>query len=118
MEAALHALLLTLCPRVYPDAAPAGTARPFIVWQQVGGQALRYADNTAPALRHRLVQVSVWTASRTEALALVRSVEDALCAATAFTARPSGESRSSAEPDIGFYESQQDFDIWGARAST
>ena len=115
VESDLAALLQALCPRVSPDFAPAGTARPFITYQAIAGQALRFADNTAADKRHTLMQINVWAASRAAALLLVRQVEDAMCSATAFTARPAAEPSSDSDSDLSLYGCLQDFDIWSAR---
>ncbi len=48
LEAALAAVLETVCPRVFPDFAPTSTARPYITYQQIGGEAPVYVDNTVP----------------------------------------------------------------------
>ncbi|ENW95970.1 DUF3168 domain-containing protein [Acinetobacter sp. NIPH 298] len=40
--------LLGTNPRIYEDIAPEGTEVPYIVWQELGGQANNHLDN-APA---------------------------------------------------------------------
>ena len=60
MEPTFVALLQVRCPRVYPVAAPVNTERPYITWQHIGGQSLRFVDNTAADKRHTMVQVNVW----------------------------------------------------------
>lgn len=110
-------LLKAQCPSVFADFAKAGTAAPWVTYQHIGGQALRYVENTPAAQRHTLTQITVWHTSRSAALALIRQIEEALCASSAFTARPAGEPTSDAEPDLvpALYGSMQDFDIWSAR---
>lgn len=117
MEASLTALLKTLVPSVFTDFAPAGTAAPWVTYQGIGGQALRYQDNSAAGIRHTMVQINVWAGSRAAALLLIRQVEEALCAASAFTARPASEPISTAENDMTppLYGCMQDFDIWAPR---
>lgn len=115
MESDLVTLLKTICPRVYPDVAPAGVTRPFIAWQVLGGESLRYVDNTAPDKRNTYLQVSVYSATRLEALALIRQVEDALCASTLFAVDPHGEPMSTYEDDTKLYGAQQRYSIWAAR---
>ena len=70
LESDLSTLLKTVCPRTFPDVAPSGTAAPFIAWQALGGESLRYLDNTAPDKRNTYMQVSVYSKTRAEALAL------------------------------------------------
>ena len=117
METDLTALLKTLCPRVYPDVAPAGTAAPWITYQGIGGRPLRFIDNSPASIRHTMVQINVWTGSRGASLVLVRQIEEALCAASAFTASPAGEPIGTAEIDMvpPLYGCMQDFDIWAPR---
>ena len=115
MESDLDALLKTKCQHVFPDVAPPGTAKPYVVWQALGGEAWRFADNVAPENRHTLMQVSVWSTTRLEALALIHQIEDAICAATQWQAKPQAEARSTYEPDTGLRGSIQRFEIWATR---
>lgn len=115
METSLAALLSGLCAHTYPDVAPEGASMPYITWQQLGGESMRYADNTPMDKRYPLVQVSVWTASRLSSLALIRQIEDALCATADFVAEPQGEPISMYESDTLRYGNIQRFDIWAAR---
>lgn len=115
MESTLHALLSGICARTYPDVAPANSLRPYVVWQQIGGESLRYTDNTPMDKRLPLVQVSVWSETRLESLGLIRQIEDALCASVDFTAAPQGEPISQYEPDTSLYGNTQRFDILAPR---
>lgn len=114
IEADLFALLNAINPRTYPDVAPEGTATPYVTWQQIGGESLRYVDNTADS-RYPLIQISVWSRTRMEASTLIQQIEDALCAAPAFQATPQGDAMSRYEPDTGLYGSIQRFDVFGPR---
>lgn len=116
MESDLFMLLQGICPSAYPDVAPAGAPLPYIVWQGLGGESLRYGDGTAPARRNTYLQVAVWAESRAAALALIHQVEDALCASPAFSAiEPQGEAMSTYELATQRYGSIQRFDLWAAR---
>ncbi len=117
VEADLVARLKTVTTNVFADAAPSGTAAPWVTYQHIGGRALRHVDNTASAIRHTMVQINVWSLSRGQSVALVRQIEDALCAASAFTARPMSEPVGDAETDIkpALYGAMQDFEIWSPR---
>lgn len=64
--------------RVCADMAEEGTELPYIVFQNVGGQPLGFLDGSAPDKEFARVQVSVWCATRTEASALGKLVEDTL----------------------------------------
>lgn len=116
METELVTLLRGIADRVYPDVAPMGAATPYIVWQQLGGEALRYGDGSAPDKRNTYVQVAVWSDTRLEALNLIRQVEETLCVDSTFAAiAPQGEAVSIHEPDTLRYGSIQRFDIWAPR---
>lgn len=114
IESDLVALLKAINPRTYPDVAPEGTTTPYVTWQQVGGESLRYLDGTADS-RYPLIQINVWSRSRLESATMIRQIEDALCAAPAFQASPQGEPISRHEPDTGLYGSIQRFDVFGPR---
>ncbi|MGV3679769.1 MAG: tail completion protein gp17 [Acidovorax sp.] len=114
-ESDLVELLQTVCPRVYPDVAPAGATNPYIVWQGLGGNTLRFLDNTPASLRHGYLQIGVYSTTRAQSLALIRQAEDALCASGLFTAGPMGEPISTYEDDTKLFGSIQRFSIWGAR---
>lgn len=115
MEAQLSALLKTVCPRTFPDVAPSGTAAPFMAWQALGGESLRFLSNDAPDKRNTYMQVSVYSATRAESLALIRAAEAALCGAAMFAATPMGEPISNYEDDTKLYGAIQRFSIWAAR---
>lgn len=114
IEADLFALLNAINPRTYPDIAPAGTATPYVTYQQIGGESIRYADNTADS-RFPTIQVNVWSRTRMESSTLIQQIEDALCAAPAFQATPQGDAMSRYEPDTQLYGSIQRFDVFGHR---
>ena len=115
MESTLTTLLKAICPRVYPDVASAGTVAPYITWQSIGGESLRYGDNTAPDKRRTLMQINAWATTRLEAITMIRQVEDAICASSAWQATPQGEAVSDYESDTSLYGSLQTFDIWATR---
>ena len=115
MESDLVALLKTLCSRAFPDVAPASTATPYITYQAIGGEAMRYGDGAAPDKRNTLMQASVWAKTRTDALTLIRQVDDAISAASNWQSEPQGEAASTYEPDTQLYGSMQTFDIWATR---
>lgn len=114
IESDLVALLKAINPRTYPDVAPEGTATPYVTWQQIGGQSMRYGDNTADS-RYPLMQINVWSRSRMESSTMIQQIEDAICASSAFQAEPQGEPMSMHEPDTGLYGSIQRFDVFGPR---
>jgi hypothetical protein len=115
METTLYGLLAAICPRVYPDVAPAEVARPYLTWQAIGGESMRFGDGSAHDKRHTLMQVSVWSTTRAEAISLIHQVETALCGHTGWQAEPQGEAVSIYEPDTELRGSVQRYEIWATR---
>lgn len=115
IEKAIREVLLTICPRVFYDFAPVDTPRPYVTFQQIGGEAVTFVDRTVASKVNGDVQVNVWADKRTEASALMLQIEAALIGATAFNASPRGAASSDADPDIPVYGSRQDFSIWSDR---
>lgn len=115
LETDLVAVLLTQCPRVFPGSAPANEPRPFVTWEQLGGDAARYVDNTPMARRLALVQIDTWADTRAQAMQLARQIEDALCAATTITARPLSDQSGRQDEYVDAHGVSQDFEVLGAR---
>ena len=114
MEAALVTLLKTLCPRVHPDAAPKLSVA-WITYQHIGGNPLRYVDGAAASIRHSMVQIDAWATSKAVAVAMIRQIEDALCADLFINSTPITESQSQLSEDAKYFGMSQDFHIWFAR---
>jgi hypothetical protein len=115
IETSLYAVLAAICPRVYPDVAPAGVARPYVTWQQVGGQAPTYVEVAVVDKRNADIQVSVWAETRIAANALALQIEVALTTAAAFQAKPLGALFARHDQDVNLYGTNQDFSLWAAR---
>lgn len=116
MESDLVTVLHTCCARVFPDFAPFATQRPYVTYQHIGGPALRFTENTPADQRHTLVQINTWATTRAAALLLARQIEDALCAASSFTATVQNEPTGQAEnTDPPLYGCIQDFAILAPR---
>lgn len=115
MESDLQAALEACCPSVYPVAADPMPTGSFITWQLIGGNPWRYMDNQAADQRHSLVQVNVWASTLAAALTLVRTVEEALAASSAFTAAPQAEPTDMSEPELQRWGFAQDYEITAAR---
>ena len=118
VETALVTLLQQVCPRVYPDVAPATAQLPYITWQHIGGTPLRFLDGASGSLRNSHIQINTWAATRDQSMTLSRAIEDVLCAAPsvqAFVARPLGEIIGDSDQPTDRRSSLQDFSIWGNR---
>lgn len=117
LEADVVAVLQGQCPRVFPGGAPLDTPRPFLTWEQIGGDSLRYIEGTAAPQRLALLQINLWAATKAQAISLILAIEEALCTAPAFTASPNGAHQGRYEDAVEppLYGAQQDFTVLGAR---
>lgn len=111
METTLQTTLAAICPRTYPTVAPSTVTAPYVLWQQVGGVDMSYIENNR-AMRHALVQISVWGPSPAAIGAIRDSIESALRQNATLIAKPSGAHRMLYEPDTKLHGLQQDWDIW------
>jgi hypothetical protein len=110
MEATLFNALKLICPRAYPDIAPTSTVRPYVTFQQIGGDTLDPLDNSSPGKRNAVMQINVWSNTRAEAVALMDQIEDSL--RTVFNARPQSAKFNDYDHDMLVYGSQQEFRYW------
>ena len=101
--------------RVFPDVAPLTTAKPYITYTQIGGEAVSYVENTVPDLQNGRYQVNVWGATRSQCALTMLQVEAALVAATAYSARPVSAPSSEYDHDMAIYSAMQDFSVWSKR---
>jgi len=116
LETALVAALKARCAQVHPVTAPFNTPVPYVIWQHVGGTPWGYVDGALADRRHAVVQISVWSSTVSEALALLRNIEGDLRSHATLVAQPSGsEPFAQAEPDLNRYGLSQDFAIVGDR---
>lgn len=101
--------------RVFPDFAPVTTQRPYITYQQIGGQAVSFLEKSLPSKKNGVYQINVWADTRAQGAALALGIEAALVAATAFEATPTGAPFGDFDADIPVYGCRQDFSIWSER---
>lgn len=107
--AALKGLVASNC--CWADQAPENTAKPYIVFQAVGGQDEATFDGVAD-LQNTRMQIAVWGDSRIGQVGpLMVAIRAALCNSE-IRATPIGSPVSSYEDDTKLYGSRQDFSIW------
>lgn len=114
LEEGLCATLTGVCPRVFPDAAPLDTPRPYITYVQIGGDAVAYVEDTVVDIRNAVYQVNCWADMRKDAIALAMDVEVAIVEQLSGRA----ESALMAEPVDNEDDPRgvrQDFSVWGDR---
>lgn len=116
VEATLFTLLTSLVAgRVYPDVAEEGATRPYITYQQVGGQSVAYTEGALPTSKNGRFQLNAWATTRAGAAALSLQIEAALVAAPTLQVEPLGAPVALYEPDTRLYGAMQDFSVWSAR---
>ena len=98
--------------RAYPDLAPAGAARPYIVYQQVGGDAVNFLDRAISSKRNSRMQVCAWAEARIEASTLIEQAELALRSAIGLQAVTLGAPVSTYDEETGLRGARQDFSLW------
>lgn len=115
LEEQLCIELVAICPRVFPDFAPVDTERPYVTFQQIGGEAPQFLDRTVASKENAHVQVNVWSDTRREAKLLIRAIEERLIGVTTIQASPIAAAASDFDADMERYCSRQDFNIWADR---
>lgn len=117
VETPLHAVLIAVSARVFPDFAPEGTVRPFIVYQQVGGVAPTFLERAVPSKENGRFQITVWAATRIESKTIAKAIELAMVAATAFDAKPLGAPVALVDDSIAppLRGTAQDYTVWNDR---
>lgn len=116
IESSLYDALKVLVAdnQVYPDVAPAGTPRPYLVYQQVGGSSINFVDSaTLPGKGLPRFQVTAWCDTRIAAAALIKQVENAMRALTSLQPTIEAEPVSVYEEDTKLYGARQDYSFCG-----
>jgi len=115
VEADIRAAIVTVTPRVFPDFAPHGTTRPFVTYQQIGGDALNYWEQAMPDKKNGLIQINVWSDTRAEAASLILAIEGAMRTASAFNAKATSSHVADFDAEVPIYGARQDFTVWSTR---
>ena len=101
--------------RCYPDFAPLGTARPFITYEQAGGDAMHFLDGALPDKKHGRFEIGVYADSRASCASIALQVEAAMAAATAFQSTAIHAPISDYAPEVKIYSSTQNFSVFSTR---
>lgn len=115
VEADIRAALLPVCARVFPDFAPVNETRPYVTYQQIGGEAPGFLGREVPSKQHGIFQINVWSNTRIEAAALAIQIEAAMVAATAFQASAESAPVADFDADVPVRGTRQDFGVWSDR---
>lgn len=101
--------------RCFPDFAPLGTARPFITFEQVGGDALYFIDGALPDKKHGRFEIGVYADTRAECASIALAVEAAMAAATSFQSTAIHAPISDYASEVKIYSSTQNFSVFSTR---
>ena len=116
VESSILAALTSLAGgRVYPDIAPPAVAAPYIVYQQVGGEAPTFLERAVPSRQNGRFQVNAWATTRVAAAALAVQIESAMTLATAFDCKPLGAPVALYDEETQLRGTTQDFSVWSTR---
>lgn len=114
LEASLFGLLGALVGgRCYPDVIPDNPTFPLIVYQQVGGVAVDFMDQTAADKDNARMQVWVWSKTRTEASDIARQARAAILA-SALQVKTLAAPVSTFDEPMKLYGARTDYSIWYA----
>lgn len=112
VETDLYAALQGLVAgRVYPDVGPPGVTLPYLTYQQVGGDPANFLEGL-PSKRNGRFQFNSWAATRVEAAALIRQVEDTLRASAQLRATTLAGAVAVYDEETHRYGARQDLSIW------
>lgn len=101
--------------RCFPDFAPLGTVRPFITFEQTGGDALHYLNGELPDKKHGRFQIGVYADSRAICAAIALQVESAMATTTVFQSSAIHAPISDYASDVKIYSSTQNFSVFSDR---
>lgn len=114
IESSIFDALKTLVSnRVYPDIAPENAVRPYITYQQVGGEGVNFVDSTTPSLKNARMQINVWADTRAAAATLAGQVETAIRGATTLRPKILGAPVAMFDLETKLRGTRQDFSVWG-----
>lgn len=112
IESDLVVAIGALCGgRCYPDVAPPAAVRPYVTYQQIGGQVAEFMEGGPAIKRNARMQINAWGNTRLEANALMRQIDDTLRSAP-FRASPIGDLTSEFDAVTGDRGARQDFSLW------
>lgn len=116
VEASIFSALKSLVGnRCFPDFAPLGTVRPFITFEQTGGDALHYLDGALPDKKNGRFDIGVYADTRAECASIALAVESAMATASAFQSTAIHAPISDYASDVKIYSSNQNFSVFSTR---
>lgn len=109
--AGLSALVAT---RIYPDQAPQGVAKPYVVWQEITDLEVNDMSGSAETggLHNYRIQVTFWDVNATKSREGGKQVRLAMIDATGFKSLHIDSRAMPFEPETKLYGMQSDFSVW------
>lgn len=100
--------------RIYPDIAPQGVARPFVVWQEIFTDPMNNLGGSVESsgLTNFLIQVTSWATTATLARDVDLQARLAMIAATQFKSLLRDSRSLGFEMDTKLFGIQSDFSVW------
>ena len=108
----LNALTDLVAGRVFANVAKAGTAKPFITYQAIGGQPINYTTGEVPDRENTRVQINVWASAHLEATTLGKQVESALRTSPDLQAEVLTGRAATYDETVAAHGTMQDFSFW------
>jgi len=116
VEEQIYSLLKDLVSgRVFPDVADVATPRPYITFQQIGGDVPTYVEQALTNKENSIFQINVWADSRLAAKFIAKQIESTLIASSALQVTIESAPRSDYDEDMNIFGASQDFNIWSDR---
>ena len=101
--------------RCFPDFAPLGTVRPFITFEQTGGDALSFMERTLPSKKNGRFEIGVYADTRASCASIALAVEAAMAASTAYQSTAIHAPISDYQSELKIYSSTQNFSVFSDR---
>lgn len=111
MDEVLHAAIAAVIPNCYGTVAPSNAAKPYVIWQRMGGDPSEYLDNEDPQVDQALVQVEIFAAEILEPKGMMSALSTALRQHPELTIRPNGGLRDDFDHDMQLFSAARDFTV-------
>lgn len=111
MDEVLHAAIAAVIPNCYGTVAPANAAKPYVIWQRIGGDPPEYLDNEDPQVDQALVQVEIYADEILVPKALMKVLTTALRQHPDLVVRPNGGMHDDFDHDMQLFAAARDFTV-------
>ncbi len=101
--------------RIYPDLAPRGAVKPYMVYQEISGEEPVFLERASASKKNGRFQITVWSTTRITSSALILQAGEAMVTATVFQAKPIGGRTATYDEETELRGARQDFSVWSER---